>query len=157
MRSPLSSSALGCAHPGASATPHTPCPQTLPLLCCPPPDSQTALCPSYVVAPKPAPSAGGEAVQSGAEWDNCFPCPAMLGLTHPRVVSHPQVWGAQPEVQNPEHVLLHADGDHPQICPEFGALSTHKGVSAPPSLASHKNSLNTTSRTSMESTEKTEK
>lgn len=60
-------------------------PQTLPNLCSPPLDSLIALCPSYVVAPKPAPSSGGEATQHSAERDNLFPYPAVLALVHPRV------------------------------------------------------------------------
>jgi len=64
MRLSLSSSALGWANKGTSATPHTQCPPD------PFPSSQPSLghcfvvlCPSYIVAPQPAPSARGEPAQ----------------------------------------------------------------------------------------------
>ena len=43
-------------------------------------------CPSYLVAPKPAPSALDEVAQHRAEQDSLFPCPlTVLGLMHPLV------------------------------------------------------------------------
>lgn len=52
---------------------HTPCHQTVSHLCSPPLYSLIALCPSYVVAAKPAPSAGGAVTQHRAERNNHFP------------------------------------------------------------------------------------
>jgi len=44
------------------------------------------LCPSYIVAPRTAPSVGGEAARGRAVWDSPSPhLLAVVGLVHPRV------------------------------------------------------------------------
>jgi len=119
-------------------------------------DFLIALCPSYVAAPKPAPSAGGAATLHRAEWDNHFlhrqcwtwctqgtvgpsgcqgTLPAQIQVVT-KLNTQISLWGCSPDprpqsvhiagsspsqVQNPAPALLHADGDHPQICPDLGA------------------------------------
>ena len=78
MGPPLSSSGLGWANPGTSATPHTSCPldssqSSLPSIGC----SLLAPCPTYIILPKTAHSSPNEATQHRPRQDN--PTPHLAG------------------------------------------------------------------------------
>jgi len=78
MAPPLSSSGLGWANPGTSATPHTSCPldssqSSLPSIGC----SLLTPCPTYIILPKTAHSSPNEATQHRPRQDN--PTPHLAG------------------------------------------------------------------------------
>jgi len=93
MRPPLSSSALGCANPGTSAAPHTPCP----------PDPSPSLLPSF-----------GRGMDQGSistaqQWHAGFKSTTVLLIYNTCTTSplwqHPHPTDCFPEEHTEEHIV----------------------------------------------------